>query len=86
MPDRPIPPGLAQFWEEADHEEAAEHPLERELQHQVDALSRYARLIEDARGAADEELMNDLRAQQSRQERIVDSLARALRRVPRGEN
>jgi hypothetical protein len=83
MPDRPIPPGLASFWEEADLEAAADHPLARELAYQVDALSRCARLLEDARAAADEEVVRDLRAMHERQEQLVNSLTSALRASPR---
>lgn len=83
MPDRPIPPGLAQFWEEADLEAAADHPLARELAYQMDALSRCVRLLEDARAAADEEVVRDLRVLQERQEQIVNSLSRALGPSPR---
>lgn len=83
MPDRPIPPGLGHFWEEADIEAAADHPLARELAFQMDALSRCVRLLEDARAAADDEVVRDLRALRDRQEQLIDSLTRALRTSPR---
>lgn len=82
MPDRPIPPGLGHFWEEADLEAAADHPLARELAYQMDALSRCARLLDDARAGANEEVVHDLRTLHDRQEQLVRSLTRALRASP----
>jgi hypothetical protein len=73
-------PGLELFWEEADLESAAEHPLERELQHQLDVLSRYLRLLGDEQATARDEALDNLRRQHAQQERVVAMLRQELAR------
>ena len=73
-------PGLELFWEEADLESAPEHPLERELQHQLDVLARYLQLLDDERATARDEALDNLRLRHAQQERVVQSLRRELAR------
>jgi hypothetical protein len=81
-PDTPREPGLDLFWEEADRDAAADHPLERELAHRIDALVRCEQLMDQAAAAASDSAMAQLESQHRRQREIVDALARALKRSP----
>jgi hypothetical protein len=85
MRNREPQPGLELFWEEADIEAAAEHPLERELEHQLDVLSRYVRLLADDEVTARDEALTNLHEQHARQEQRVDALQSALARLRRGD-
>jgi uncharacterized protein YutE (UPF0331/DUF86 family) len=80
MPNREPQPALQTFWEEADLEAASEHPLERELQHQLDVLSRCLQLLVDERATVPDEALDTLRRQHAQQEQIVESLRRELAR------
>jgi hypothetical protein len=71
-------PCLALFWEQADAESAAEHPLERELVYRLDAVSRYERLIADALAADRRDVLPNLTEQHERQRQVVARLRRAL--------
>lgn len=79
--DDSVTPGLDLFWEDADLDEAAEHPLERELAHRMDVLRRYERLIENAQSAAQDDALRNLTSQYTRELDLVRSLSDALRRV-----
>lgn len=79
-PDAPREPGLDLFWEEADREAAADHPLERELAYRLDALVRCEQLMDQAAAAASDSAMAQLECLHRRQREIVDALARALKR------
>lgn len=72
-------PALDLFWEEADLEAAADHPLERELAYRIDALVRCERLIADAGAAANDDAVQQLTAHYRRQARMVATLLGALR-------
>lgn len=75
------PAALESFWEQADQDASAEHPLERELAEREDALSRYRLLIEDAQSQGRDDLADILIGQQERQEVVVRGLRNALRRL-----
>lgn len=77
--DRPTP-GLDAFWEQADADGSAEHPLERELSHRIDAIARYCSMIADAETNGYEEMVRQLGREQEREETLAQQLRRALRR------
>lgn len=81
--EQPNPPGLDFFWEQADQDGLDEHPLERELIHRVDAMSRYRGLIEDAEAAGRDNLVNELLREHEREQRVVNEIRAALRRMRR---
>src|SRR5687767_5470235 len=72
--------GLDFFWEQADSEDSADHPLERELCHRVDALERYLTMISEAQALGRDDMVDDLCAQHERQARLVREIQEALRR------
>lgn len=76
-------PGLDSFWEQADADGSAEHPLERELTFRLDALARYRRQIAEAQANARDRIEDLLIAQQAREERAVRRLRAAYRRARR---
>ncbi len=76
-------PALESFWQQADAEASAEHPLEREIAELVDALTRYSELIDAAQAEGRDDLAEILLEQQARQEEVVHSLWSALRRMQR---
>lgn len=79
----PAAPGVDAFWLEADQEGSGEHPIERELGHRLDALARYAMLIEAALADGRERAAEILLRQREREEAIVRRLRSALRRARR---
>ncbi len=83
-PNRANPPALEAFWQQADEDASAEHPLEREIADRVDALLRYHALIADAQAEGREDLVTILLAQEERQERLLRELREALRRMQSG--
>lgn len=68
------------FWEQADLEDSSEHPLERELGSQLDALARFSRLIDEAQAGGNDGQIDVLLRQQSRVEEAVRRLRAALQR------
>ena len=72
--------GLDSFWIEADTDDCADHPLERELCYRVDALARYRQMIDDAEAEGRDTAVDSLLAQHERQARLVRELREALRR------
>lgn len=74
------PPGLDSFWEIADDEGLDQHPLERELCEQLDAVARYQEMMSDAAAAGRDELVDDLAQAHEQSVERVRSLRRALRR------
>ena len=78
-PDQ-CPSSLDLFWEDADLTDSAENPLIRELAHRLDALLRYERLIDDAQGNGNEDLLSNLTAQHRRQLQVIEQLQAALER------
>lgn len=80
--DRGAPLGLDAFWEQADSEASNENPLERELGHRLDAMTRYQQMIDDAWANGRDEIAHALQAQHDRQARMVRDLRAALRRRP----
>ncbi len=83
-PTRSNPPALEAFWQQADEDASAEHPLEREIADRVDALLRYHVLIVDAQAEGRDDLVAILLAQEERQERLLRELREALRRMRSG--
>jgi len=79
-PDRSNQPGLDVFWEQADDESNDEHPLERELVHRLEALTRYTDMIADAEAGGYGGMVEPLRRQRDRQQALVSALRDALRR------
>lgn len=75
------PPALEAFWEQADVDGSNEHPLEREIAEQQDALLRYGGLIEDAQAQGRDDLADLLIGQQERHARVLRQLREALRRM-----
>jgi hypothetical protein len=73
-------PGLDAFWELADVEESDEHPLERELSHRLDAITRYGLLIADAHANGRDAMAEQLERQQAREETLASEIREALRR------
>ncbi len=74
-------PGIDHFWEQADFDEAGEHPLERELAERVDAVARYRRLITEAQANGKDEAAEILLRQHDREEQAVRRLREALARM-----
>jgi hypothetical protein len=66
------------FWEQADTDGSGEHPLERELGAQLDALARFQRLIHEAQLRGEDNHVEVLLRQQERVERVVARLRSAL--------
>ncbi|HSJ09913.1 MAG TPA: hypothetical protein VK928_08360 [Longimicrobiales bacterium] len=77
----PGPVGLDLFWEEADLESAAEHPLERELANRLDALARYGEMVDSLADRDDDDALDCLAREQARVMDSVDALYRALART-----
>lgn len=82
--NRSNPPALEAFWQQADEDASAEHPLEREIADRVDALLRYHILVADAQAEGREDLVAILLTQEERQERLLRELREALRRMRSG--
>lgn len=80
MWERRATPGLDHFWEQADLDGSDEHPLVRELSHRIDAIARYGRLIADAQANGFDEMAEQLRRQQQREEALAREIRVALRR------
>ena len=78
---RQNPPALEAFWEQADMDSSNEHPLEREIAEQEDALLCYGGLIEDAQAQGRDDLADLLIGQQDRHARVLRQLREALRRM-----
>lgn len=76
------PSGLDLFWEQADADGIGEHPLQRELEHRLDALARYRALIADAHAAGRESLADLLMAEHERERELARRLREALSRRP----
>lgn len=76
-----VPSGLDAFWLEADQQASAEHPIERELVHRLDALARYGELIDGALAEGRDRAAELLLRQREREEAIVRRLRQALRRT-----
>lgn len=74
-------PGLDSFWEDADHNESSEHPLERELGDRLDALARYQRLIGEAEINGRDDAARVLLDQHEREESQVRRIAEVVRRM-----
>lgn len=79
--NRSNPPALEAFWEQADLDGSSEHPLEREIADQEDALLRYSGLIEDAQSQGRDDLADLLLGQQDRHARLLRQLRAALRQM-----
>ena len=74
-------PGVDAFWLDAEANECSDHPLERELCHRLEAVERYRRMIDEAQeGGLDDDAIEALITQQSRQAKLVRELQDALRR------
>lgn len=73
--------GIEFFWEEADLDGLDEHPLERELQHRLDAVIRYQQLIIEAEAAEHTGAIDHLVRQHEREERAVARIRSALERL-----
>ena len=73
-------PALDLFWEEADLDDAAEHPLRRELAHRLDVLARYERMLADAQNGGHAGLIAALTKQHRRQVCLIERLEDALQR------
>jgi hypothetical protein len=78
---QPTPPGLDLFWEQADQDGAPEHPLERELQHRMDVLARYQKMITEAEANGHEDAVDAFLSQHERQEQLCRELRLALDRA-----
>lgn len=78
--NNPRKPGLDTFWEQADLDGSAEHPLQREIDERVDALARYRRLITEADDNGRDEAAEILTRQHDREAAVVKRLREALRR------
>lgn len=76
----PQMPGLDSFWEQADRDDSAQDPIERELDERVDALARYRRLIADAEANGRDEAAEILIRQHDLEEKAVERLRQAIRR------
>ncbi|HWV56507.1 MAG TPA: hypothetical protein VNZ57_03465 [Longimicrobiales bacterium] len=71
---------LGFYWEQADVDGSDEHPLERELGMQLDALARFGRLIDEAQRESRDGQVAVLLKQQARVEEWVRSIRSALAR------
>ncbi|MFP4622660.1 MAG: hypothetical protein ACOCVZ_02145 [Gemmatimonadota bacterium] len=74
----PHRPGLDQFWEKADRDSSAQHPLERELDERIDALARYRRLIAEAEANGRDAAAQILMRQHDREQASVERLRQVL--------
>ncbi len=79
------PSGLDLFWEQADAEALGEHPLQRELDHRVDALARYRAMIVEAHASGREHLATLLKAEHDREQSLARRLRHELARLRRGD-
>lgn len=82
--NRSNPSALEAFWQQADEDASAEHPLEREIADRVDALLRYHILVADAQAEGRDDLVAILLTQEQRQEQLLRELREALRRMRSG--
>src|SRR5688572_19273461 len=73
-------PALDLFWEEADQDDAADHPLRRELAYRLDVLARYEQMLADAQGHGHAGLIATLTKQHRRQLSLIERLEDALHR------
>jgi len=73
-------PALDLFWEEADLDDAAEHPLRRELAYRLDVLARYEQMLADAESHGHAGLISTLTKQHRRQLSLIERLEDALQR------
>ncbi|MFW6201932.1 MAG: hypothetical protein ACOC8B_05100 [Gemmatimonadota bacterium] len=74
-------PGVDIFWEQADRDDSAEHPLERELGDRLDAMARYRRMIAEAQASGRERAAELLLQQHGREAEQADRLRDAIRRM-----
>lgn len=74
------PPGVITFWENADREGSTEHPIERELRAQMQALAHYQQLIEAADATADWDALDGAAQLYDEEVRRVEALRGALHR------
>jgi hypothetical protein len=81
MQDNRTPPtGLDAFWLDADANECADNPLERELCYRLEAVERFGRMIAEAEEVGRDEVIAALLAQQSHQSKLAQELQQALKR------
>ena len=80
MADERWSPALDLFWEEADLDEAAEHPLRRELAHRLDVLARYEQMLADAHSRGHNGLIATITRQHREQLQLIEQLEHALQR------
>jgi hypothetical protein len=71
---------------QADQEESSEHPLERELEHRMDVLARYQRMITEAQANGFEDAAESFLVQHERQAELCKELRGALDRARAREN
>jgi hypothetical protein len=84
MREQPTPLGIDSFWIEADYDGSSEHPLERELGHRLDVLTRYHSMISDALATGRDDVVDALLVQHDRQAEMVRQLRMALDRAKAG--
>jgi hypothetical protein len=77
--DRNCTPGIHLFWEQADIEGNADHPLERELRHRIDAIARYQSMIAEAEAMGLDAAVEQLTRQCEREQEVARDLRAALR-------
>jgi hypothetical protein len=77
-------PALDLFWEEADQDDEAEHPLRRELAYRLDVLAHYERMLADAQSHGHAGLISTLTKQHRRQLSLIERLQEALQRQDAG--
>jgi hypothetical protein len=80
MTDERGRPALDLFWEEADLDDAGEHPLRRELAHRLDVLARYEQMLADAHSRGHNGLIATITRQHRAQLRLIEQLEDALQR------
>jgi hypothetical protein len=69
------------FWEQADLDGLDGHPLERELEHRLDALARYRDMIYEAEDSGHGNFVEHLIRQHEREERAIAEIRTALERM-----
>ena len=72
--------GLDSFWLEADANDCADNPLERELCYRLESAERFGRMIAEAQENGHDDIVDSLIEQQNRMTQLAHELQQALRR------
>ena len=73
-------PGVELFWLDAEANDCADNPLERELCYRLEAAQRFSRMIAEAEEIGRDEVIDALIAQQVRMSKLAQELQDALKR------